>query len=84
MLVFFGGSRPKVFCSAMCDSLHLCETVELRAVGNFPERFYARVGTAGNLDRSPSCAILNIQGIPAEVLFSVHHTIALDILGRRG
>ena len=25
----------------MRDSLHLCETVELRAVGNFPERFYA-------------------------------------------
>ena len=44
MLVFFGGSRHKVFCSAMRDSLRLCETVELRAVGNFPERFYARVG----------------------------------------
>ena len=34
------------YSAARCarDSLYLCETVELRAVGNFPERFYARVG----------------------------------------
>ena len=34
----------RALTSAMRDSLHPCETVELRAVGNFPERFYARVG----------------------------------------
>jgi hypothetical protein len=40
---------------------------------------FTKVGVA-----QPMCAILYRQGSHVKVLFFIHHTVALRILGRRG